>query len=179
VGSVFNDGSRLSDGAIQSSVVTEGAASSPAAGSVPVPAEVVTSSSVSETVPPLGDIPEPPAVPPVVEELIETLPLSGELPFENIGLGGWTPVGIVQNCMEYLHIGCDLPWWATIAIGKTDLLEEGHIFTSLVSCFLIIDVRLNYHHKITWHARNLICFCSQEEVVRAVREGSLCSCTLQ
>jgi YidC/Oxa1 family membrane protein insertase len=81
-------------------------------------------------VPSLGDIPEPPAVPPLVEELVETLPLSGELPFEKLGLGGWSPVGFVQNCMEYLHVGCDLPWWASIAIGKTDLLEEGHIFTS-------------------------------------------------
>jgi hypothetical protein len=121
VGSVVNDGSRLSEGATLSSVVREGAPSSPA-GSVletpPVAAEVVTS-SVSETVPSLGDIPEPPALPPIVEELVETLPLSGEVPFEKLGLGGWSPVGIVQNCMEYLHVGCDLPWWATIAIGKT------------------------------------------------------------
>lgn len=134
VGSVVNDGSRLSEGATQSSVLTDGTPSTPSAGSVPepplVPTEVVTSSSVSETVPPLDNIPEPPAIPPVVEELVETLPLSGELPFEKMGLGGWTPVGIVQNCMEYLHIGCDLPWWTSIAIGKTDLLKTGHIFTS-------------------------------------------------
>ena len=140
VGSVVNDGSRLSEGATHSSVVREGATSSPSAGSVPelppVGTEVVTS-SVSETVPSLGDIPEPPAVPPLVEELVETLPLSGELPFEKLGLGGWSPVGIVQNCMEYLHVGCDLPWWTTIAIGKTDLLEEVHIFTSCISRFLI------------------------------------------
>jgi hypothetical protein len=141
VRSVFNDGSRLSEGATQSSVLREGAPSSLSAGSLPetppVASEVVTSSSVSETVPSLGDIPEPPAVPPVVEELVEALPLSGELPFEKLGLGGWSPVGIVQNCMEYLHVGCDLPWWASIAIGKTDLLEEDHIFTSWISRFLI------------------------------------------
>jgi hypothetical protein len=145
VGSVVNDGSRLSEGATQSSVVREGAPSSASAGSSvpetpPVAAEVVTSSSVSETVPSLGDIPEPPAVPSVIEELVETLPLSGELPFEKLGLGGWSPVGIVQNCMEYMHIGCDVPWWASIAIGKTELLEQGHIFMSWISRFLIIDV---------------------------------------
>lgn len=121
LGSVVSDGPRLSEGATQSSVVREDAPSAPSAGSVPepppVPAEVVTSSSVSETVSPLGNIPEPPAVLPVEEELVETLPLLGELPFEKLGLGGWTPVGIVQNCMEYMHIGCDLPWWASIAIG--------------------------------------------------------------
>lgn len=37
--------------------------------------------------------------------------------FASIGLGGWSPVGIVQNCMEYLHIGCDIPWWGSIVIG--------------------------------------------------------------
>ena len=145
VGSIVNDGSRLSEGATQSSIVREGTPLSPSAGSLPetppVAAEVVNSSSVSEVVPSLGDIPEPPAVPPVVEELVETLPLSGELPFEKLGLGGWSPVGIVQNCMEYLHIGCDLPWWASIAIGKTDLLEEGNVFTSWISRFLIIEAR--------------------------------------
>lgn len=26
-------------------------------------------------------------------------------------------MGIVQNCMEYLHIGLDLPWWTCIMIG--------------------------------------------------------------
>lgn len=27
------------------------------------------------------------------------------------------PSGMVQNCMEYLHIGLDLPWWTCIMIG--------------------------------------------------------------
>lgn len=34
-----------------------------------------------------------------------------------MGLGGYTPVGLVQNCMEFLHIGMDIPWWGTIMIG--------------------------------------------------------------
>lgn len=92
--------------------------------SPPVPPEAVTSSPVSEIVPTLGDIPEPPAIPPSVEELVQTLPLSGEPPFASIGLGGWSPVGIVQNCMEYLHIGCDLPWWISVVIGNTDDWNE-------------------------------------------------------
>jgi YidC/Oxa1 family membrane protein insertase len=82
--------------------------------------EVVVSSSVSETVPPLGDIPDPPVIPLQVEELVETLPLSGEPSFYSLGLGGWSPVGIVQNCMEYLHITCDLPWWMSIVIGNSE-----------------------------------------------------------
>lgn len=133
VGSVVSDSLKSSEEATENTVVREGAVSAPSAGSVPepppVPAEIVTSSSVSETVPPLGDIPEPPAIPPVVEDLIETLPLSGEPLFENLGLGGWSPVGIVQYCMEYLHVGCDLPWWTSIVIGKTKVLE-GQFCTS-------------------------------------------------
>lgn len=37
--------------------------------------------------------------------------------FASLGLGGWTPVGLVQNCMEFAHINCDIPWWGAIMIG--------------------------------------------------------------
>ena len=67
-------------------------------------------------------IPEPPVIPeivetPVIPDTISSLVEGAEPAFASIGLGGWTPVGIVQNCMEFLHIGMDLPWWGTIAIG--------------------------------------------------------------
>jgi len=61
----------------------------------------------------LEDIPEPPAIPELVAKVAEGV----EPAFSTIGLGGWTPVGIVQNCMEFLHIGMDLPWWTCIMIG--------------------------------------------------------------
>lgn len=61
----------------------------------------------------LEDIPEPPAIPELVAKLADGV----EPAFSTLGLGGWTPVGIVQNCMEYLHIGADLPWWTCIMIG--------------------------------------------------------------
>ncbi|XP_058464593.1 mitochondrial inner membrane protein OXA1L [Malaya genurostris] len=63
----------------------------------------------------LNTIPEPPPIPAAPE--ITELVAGAEPTFASLGLGGWTPVGIVQNCMEYLHIGLDLPWWACIAIG--------------------------------------------------------------
>lgn len=77
---------------------------------------VADAANASKTVVDLSTIPEAPAVP-VEEALTQVLNAAGEPTFASIGLGGWTPVGIVQNCMEYLHVGCDLPWWATIAIG--------------------------------------------------------------
>lgn len=63
----------------------------------------------------LDTIPEPPPIPAAPE--IADIAAGAEPAFASLGLGGWTPVGIVQNCMEYLHIGLDLPWWACIAIG--------------------------------------------------------------
>lgn len=37
--------------------------------------------------------------------------------FESLGLGGWGPVGIIQNCLEYVHVEFGMPWWTTIMIG--------------------------------------------------------------
>ncbi|XP_022247958.1 mitochondrial inner membrane protein OXA1L-like isoform X2 [Limulus polyphemus] len=36
---------------------------------------------------------------------------------ENTGLGGWTPVGLVQNCFDYLHVTVGVPWWLSIVLG--------------------------------------------------------------
>ncbi|XP_046390425.1 mitochondrial inner membrane protein OXA1L [Ischnura elegans] len=61
-------------------------------------------------------IPEPPTAP--VQEIVNAVQdVVGEPTFASLGLGGWTPVGVVQNCMEYLHIDCGLPWWGAIALG--------------------------------------------------------------
>lgn len=76
----------------------------------------------------LEKIPEPPAIPdlpqsaPISQELIEkaveTASKFGSEPaFSTVGLGGWSPVGIVQNCMEFAHVTCDLPWWGAILLG--------------------------------------------------------------
>lgn len=74
---------------------------------------------------PMARIPDAPVIPPTTADLSETLTdvaaatisAAGETPFAQLGLGGWTPVGLVQNCMEYLHVGLDIPWWGAIMIG--------------------------------------------------------------
>lgn len=63
------------------------------------------------------NIPEPPVIPEIASKVTEAVAAGAEPAFASLGLGGWTPVGIVQNIMEYLHIGLDLPWWTTIMIG--------------------------------------------------------------
>ncbi|XP_061392027.1 mitochondrial inner membrane protein OXA1L-like [Musca vetustissima] len=76
------------------------------------------SETAGKTIVNLADIPAAPAVPENVGELAgPVLNALGEPSFASIGLGGWSPVGLVQNCMEFLHVTWDLPWWGAIAIG--------------------------------------------------------------
>lgn len=70
----------------------------------------------SKTIISLENIPEAPAIPPPSVPT-EILNAAGEPTFASIGLGGWSPVGLIENCMEFLHITWDLPWWGAIAFG--------------------------------------------------------------
>lgn len=65
----------------------------------------------------LDVIPEPPAAPELLSELPQAIVAGIEPSITTLGLGGWTPAGIVQTLMESLHIGADLPWWGCIMIG--------------------------------------------------------------
>lgn len=77
-----------------------------------------TEEAAAKTIINLADIPAPPVAPEVTTDVAaETINALGEPTFASIGLGGWGPVGMVQNCMEFLHVTWDLPWWGAIAIG--------------------------------------------------------------
>jgi len=73
---------------------------------------------ISDNVPILENIsiPEPPSIP-MTTETVELMNTLSEPPFSHLDLGGYTPVGLVQNALEWLHIGLDLPWWTCIVIG--------------------------------------------------------------
>ncbi|KAF2899865.1 hypothetical protein ILUMI_06313 [Ignelater luminosus] len=62
-------------------------------------------------------IPEPPPIPETLTESLNQLNALGEPSLTSLGLGGWTPVGFVQNCLEYLHVAFGIPWWEAIVIG--------------------------------------------------------------
>ncbi|RZC41436.1 mitochondrial inner membrane protein OXA1L, partial [Asbolus verrucosus] len=68
-------------------------------------------------------IPEPPPVPPespfteASAEIINQLNALGETTFASLGLGGKSPVGLVQSSFEYLHVTLGIPWWEAIALG--------------------------------------------------------------
>ncbi|EDM14152.1 rCG23545, isoform CRA_c [Rattus norvegicus] len=38
-----------------------------------------------------------------------------EQSFAELGLGSYTPVGLIQNLLEYIHVDLGLPWWGAIA----------------------------------------------------------------
>lgn len=38
-------------------------------------------------------------------------------PLSELGLGGYTPVGMITNALDFLHLTVGLPWWASIVAG--------------------------------------------------------------
>lgn len=36
--------------------------------------------------------------------------------FQSLGLGGNSPIGLIQQVMENIHVGIGVPWWATIVV---------------------------------------------------------------
>ncbi|KAL4234769.1 Mitochondrial inner membrane protein oxa1l [Mactra antiquata] len=71
---------------------------------------------------PFGYIPDVPIAP--LEDIKTMLPelnALGEPTLQSMGLGSNSPVGLVQQCMEMLHVGVDLPWWGAIALTALTL----------------------------------------------------------
>lgn len=67
-------------------------------------------------------------------EKISSVHPNGEPTLESIGLGGYSPVGLVQHFMEFMHISYDVPWWATIVIGMCMC-----IYVCMFLFFIFID----------------------------------------
>ncbi|XP_041635736.1 mitochondrial inner membrane protein OXA1L [Cheilinus undulatus] len=42
---------------------------------------------------------------------------STEASLAELGLAGHTPVGLIQNLLEFIHVDLGLPWWGAIVIG--------------------------------------------------------------
>ncbi|KAI5609892.1 mitochondrial inner membrane protein OXA1L [Silurus asotus] len=40
-----------------------------------------------------------------------------ELSLAELGLGAFTPVGLIQNMLEFMHVSIGLPWWGAIVAG--------------------------------------------------------------
>ncbi|KAJ8261586.1 hypothetical protein GJAV_G00156010 [Gymnothorax javanicus] len=69
--------------------------------------------------------PTPVIAQPISEQVSESAPtaldvLQGaghELSLSELGLGSYTPVGLIQNILEFLHVDLALPWWGAIVAG--------------------------------------------------------------
>ncbi|XP_064331508.1 mitochondrial inner membrane protein OXA1L [Phalacrocorax carbo] len=74
--------------------------------------------TVAQTEPAVGQSP-PSAVqdPPSAGLEPPAVGLGEEVRLEELGLGAFTPVGLVQNFLEFLHLDVGLPWWGAIAVG--------------------------------------------------------------
>ncbi|XP_076292060.1 OXA1L mitochondrial inner membrane protein [Lasioglossum baleicum] len=77
---------------------------------------VVNASTVESTnaVTGKGFISEIPDLPPIP---VPSVHPNGEATLESIGLGGYSPIGLVQKGLEAMHIYLDMPWWEAIVIG--------------------------------------------------------------
>lgn len=82
-------------------------------------AVAVTDISVKDPPIVIEPIPEPPAIleTDLLTEVATQLNALGEPTLSSLGLACWTPVGMVQRCLEFFHVTLDLPWWGAIALG--------------------------------------------------------------
>uniref|UniRef100_A0A9L0SQR4 OXA1L mitochondrial inner membrane protein n=1 Tax=Equus caballus TaxID=9796 RepID=A0A9L0SQR4_HORSE len=63
--------------------------------------------------------PSPPAVTEVASgETADVVQAAAEQSFAELGLGSYTPVGLIQNLLEFMHVNLGLPWWGAIAACK-------------------------------------------------------------
>ncbi|XP_032669456.1 mitochondrial inner membrane protein OXA1L isoform X2 [Odontomachus brunneus] len=88
---------------------------------IPLVRYASTNKETSAQINPYDEIPDPPTpIEEIIEEIVKYHP-NGEITFQSLGLGGYTPVGLVQNALECMHISLNMPWWTTIVIGTVIL----------------------------------------------------------
>lgn len=79
-------------------------------------AGLVSKDVSKDAMPIIEPIPEPPPIPDVGETLNQLNAL-GEQTLASLGLGGYTPAGLVQSFLEFVHVTYGIPWWEAIVIG--------------------------------------------------------------
>lgn len=68
---------------------------------------------------------------PVIEQVVGTAPTAVEVlqaaatepSLAELGLAGHTPVGLIQNLLEFMHVDLGLPWWGAIVVGEHTLIK--------------------------------------------------------
>ncbi|KAK3927208.1 Mitochondrial inner membrane protein OXA1L [Frankliniella fusca] len=83
----------------------------------PAENDTVIPSSIEEVIKSIGPIPEVPSLPgPKVLELLS----NGEPSLSSLGLGGWSPYGLLQHVLEFAHVTTGLSWgWTIVLVAAT------------------------------------------------------------
>lgn len=82
-------------------------------------------------------VPTPVLTQPVIEQVVDAAPTAAEVLqaaaaepcLADLGLGSYTPVGLIQNMLEFIHLDLGLPWWGAIVVGKKSLLKKINLET--------------------------------------------------
>lgn len=53
---------------------------------------------------------------PVVADILQAV--AAEPRLAELGLAGYTPVGVIQSLLEFFHMDLGLPWWGAIVLGE-------------------------------------------------------------
>lgn len=70
--------------------------------------------------------PAPVLTQPFIEQMVDVAPTAAEVlqvgateqSLAELGLAGYTPVGLIQNLLEHMHVDLGLPWWGAIVVGQ-------------------------------------------------------------
>ncbi len=91
--------------------------------SISTPVELVDAAvSIPVSIPSPSADTAPAVTPPITEQVAEA-PLTAldvlqevgaEASLSELGLGSHTPVGLIQNLLEFMHVSIGLPWWGPL-----------------------------------------------------------------
>lgn len=88
--------------------------------------DISASQSVITSVPEhVSADPAPVLTQPLTEQVADAAPtamdilqtVATEPTLAELGLAGHTPVGLIQNLLEFMHVDLGLPWWGAIVVG--------------------------------------------------------------
>ncbi|KAM7377229.1 hypothetical protein PAMA_013828 [Pampus argenteus] len=106
---------------------------------VPI-ADSFASPPVLDVFPPIVSA-DPVTMQPIMEQVVHAAPTAVEVlqaattepTLAELGLAGHTPVGLIQNLLEFMHVDLGLPWWGAIVVGTViarlavfPVLVKGH-----------------------------------------------------
>ena len=52
----------------------------------------------------------------LLQDMADAVTSVGEPTLSSLGLGGWSPIGVIQQCLEMVHVYGGLSWCASIAL---------------------------------------------------------------